>query len=158
VEEYVGILAAVFSLKSGSVLMNDAHSVKGALVDFHQKYFDRYKAENQFSPTVEHDSDWPSPCELGTASEGQSVQWQPIACQSILNFDNIESALEMTLHPDLKAYFSSFYCSNLPARTEDGGLELLFAWSQLDFERLQENLLGHIWMKRKLRDTFFCGD
>lgn len=131
--------------------MSSDQTVKKALTDFQQKYFSSYEALNHSGPKVEHDSDWSSPCELTEATDGEAVSWQVVPCHPALGFENIEQALELELHPDLKAYYGSFFSANLPARTADGELELLFAWSQKDFERLQENLLGHVWMKRKLR-------
>lgn len=131
--------------------MPSSHTVKDALIDFQQKFRNHYQLEHKSLPVIEHDSDWPSPCEMQEVMDGAEVGWQPVECEPQLDFGNIESAVELELHPDLKAYYGSFYSANLPARTEEGGLELLFAWSFGDFERLQENLLGHIWMKRKLR-------
>ncbi|MGI9278275.1 MAG: SecY-interacting protein [Endozoicomonas sp.] len=131
--------------------MPSSPSVKDALIDFQQKFRNHYELKHQSLPLVEHDSDWSSPCEMQEVADMAEVSWQPVECEPQLDFDNIESALELELHPDLKAYFGSFYSANLPARTGEGELELLFAWSPKDFERLQENLLGHIWMKRKLR-------
>ena len=34
---------------------------------------------------------------------------------------------------------------------EEGNLCLLFPWSEKDFNRLQENIIGHILMKQKLK-------
>ena len=122
-----------------------------ALQQFHDRYFQSYEQAYGHPPAIEHDSEWPSPCEQKPADEGESVYWQPVVCDPALSFDNIEEALESRLHTDIKTYFGSFYCANLGAKASDGGLELLFPWSPEDFERLQENVLGHIWMKRKLR-------
>ncbi|KEQ16214.1 SecY-interacting protein [Endozoicomonas numazuensis] len=131
--------------------MPNHQAVKDALNDFHEKFRRCYEIKHQSLPVIEHDSDWPSPCEQQEVADLAEVSWQPVVCEPRLDFDNIESALELELHPDIKAYYGSFYSANLPARTGEGELELLFAWSSKDFERLQENLLGHIWMKRKLR-------
>ena len=122
-----------------------------ALQQFHNRFFQSYQQQHNQQPTVEHDSDWLSPCEKGPANEGQAIQWQPVACEPPLSFANIEEALELGLHEDIKTYFGSFFSANLAAKTSDGELELLFPWSSQDFERLQENILGHMWMKRKLK-------
>ena len=132
--------------------MNSGNSeLISALRQFHNRFFQSYQAQHNHQPVVEHDPDWASPCEQVDALEGDQVPWQPVACEPPLSFANIEHALEMELHPDIKTYFGSFYCANLAAKTSDGELELLFPWSSDDFERLQENILGHIWMKRKFR-------
>ncbi|WP_062270769.1 SecY-interacting protein [Endozoicomonas arenosclerae] len=131
--------------------MSSSQAVKDALINFQQKYLNAFEAQHQSLPRVEHDSDWPSPCEQEDVPDMTEVRWLPVECQPELDFGNIESALELNLHPDIKAYYGSFYSANLAARTGEGDLELLFAWSPKDFERLLENLLGHVWMKRKLR-------
>ena len=126
-------------------------AIKQALNSFYQQYEQAYKQQYRESPAVEHDSDWPSPCEQRDVDDGVLVNWQPVVPEPVLDFSNIESALNISLHGDICAYYSSFFSANLTAETADGQLELLFAWSQRDFERLQENILGHIWMKRKLK-------
>ena len=122
-----------------------------ALQQFHDRFFQSYQQHHNQQPVIDHDEDWLSPCEQQTAKDGEAVSWKPVACEPPLSFANIEEALEMGLHADIKTYFGSFYCANLAAKTSDGELELLFPWSAKDFERLQENILGHIWMKRKLK-------
>lgn len=124
-----------------------------ALQQFHDRFFQSYQQHHHQQPVIDHDEDWPSPCEQQPVKEGEAVGWQPVACEPPLSFANIEQALELELHPDIKTYFGSFFSANLTARTTDGELELLFPWSAKDFERLQENILGHIWMKRKLKQN-----
>ncbi len=131
--------------------MKKQASVTQALEAFYQRYESTYKSCHQELPVIEHDSDWPSPCEQRDVEEGVAVSWLPVKPEPSLEFSNIESALDLSLHPDIQSYFGSFFSANLPAQTSDGNLELLFAWSPEDFERLQENILGHIWMKRKLK-------
>ena len=56
-------------------------------------------------------------------------------------------------------FYTSFFSDNLPARCTDGDLELLQVWNSDDFERLQENMIGHIMAKRRKQqpETFFIG-
>lgn len=132
--------------------MNSSNSeLVAALQQFHKRFFQSYQQAHNQPPIIEYDSEWASPCEEKQSEEGSSVYWQPVACQPPLDFSNMEQALELELHEDIKTYFGSFYCANLAAKTADGELELLFPWSPKDFERLQENILGHLWMKRKLK-------
>ena len=106
---------------------------------------------------------WLSPCEdaytnISTeykALPSGEVYWRPVDIERghKLNFDNVETALEMTLHPDIKTYFTTLYSENLDATCEEGNLSLLFAWNKDDFQRLQENLIGHILMKQRLKQA-----
>jgi SecY interacting protein Syd len=138
------------------------------LQQFSQQYITDYQQANSCLPTVEQDDDWPSPCEQNitvenitkqTALSEGNVYWQPmdINKDDELSFDNIESALDLVLHNDIKTYFTSLYSESLDAICEEGELTLLFAWNKSDFERLQENLIGHILMKQKLKqqETIF---
>ncbi len=133
------------------------------LQTFAEKYIANYQQTHNGLPSIEKDEEWPSPCEQGTKEEGTTelpeVFWQPAAINENeqLSFENVESALELTLHKDIKSYFTSFYSESLDALCTEGGLSLLFAWNKNDFERLQENLIGHILMKRRLKqqETIF---
>lgn len=121
-----------------------------AVKNFSQEYTQGYLKKFQHLPITERDENWPSPCEQGIHQELYSL-WQPVEVMDDLSFDNVESALEMTIHNDIKDYFSTIYCDSLDAYCEEGDLSLLFAWNQDDFARLQQNIIGHILMKNKLK-------
>jgi SecY interacting protein Syd len=77
------------------------------------------------------------------------VCWCPIARTEPADFSGIEHALETRLHPDVISFYGSFYSDPLPMRAPDGGLTLLQAWSDRDFDRLLENLIGHALGQRR---------
>lgn len=133
------------------------------LQQFTEQYIAQYQKIHACLPTVEQDEEWPSPCEQ-KATENSSlprdaVFWQPSAIEKSeeLSFDNVESALDFTLHNDIKTYFTLLYSESIDAHCDEGELSLLFAWNKNDFGRLQENLIGHILMKRRLKqkETIF---
>ena len=101
-------------------------------------------------PVVEKDEEWPSPCIKGEYSADANF-WQPVDTTDDLTFENVEQALELSLHPDIKTYFTTLYSESFDLTCEDGNLSLLFPWSEADFARLQENIIGHVLMKRKLK-------
>ncbi|WKE64542.1 SecY-interacting protein [Gallaecimonas kandeliae] len=90
------------------------------------------------------DPDWPSPCE----GDGR---WQPVKRDPPGLFTDLEKALELALHPSVKAYYGHYFMEHLKVRHQRGEVLLLGAWNQADFERLQENLIGHVLMKRRLK-------
>ncbi len=133
------------------------------LQQFSKRYIAAYQQTHACLPIVEHDKEWPSPCEQSVTEQSSlpqgEVYWQPIATEKseALSFDNVESALNLTLHEHIKTYFTLFYSESLEARCEEGELSLLFVWNKNDFQRLQENLIGHILMKQRLKqpETIF---
>jgi len=133
------------------------------LQQFSEQYIADYQQTHSCLPTVEQDDEWPSLCEQNAIQQSAlpqgEVYWQPVAIDKneALSFENVESALDFTLHNDIKTYFTLLYSESLDARCDEGELSLLFAWNQKDFERLQENLIGHILMKRRLtqQETIF---
>ena len=117
---------------------------------FSQDYLLAYQEKFQHLPIIELDKDWLSPCEQGVHQEIYSL-WQPVKAADKLSFDNVESALDVVLHSDIKQYFTSMFCESLDASCDEGNLSLLFAWNIDDFARLQQNIIGHILMKTKLK-------
>lgn len=151
--------------------MTSSNQTKTNLVEilqqFSKQYVDKYQEVYSHLPKIEQDKEWPSLCEIvrekglaeNTALSIGEVFWQPVNIEKeqALTFDNVESALELILHPDIKTYFTTLYSESLDANCEEGNLSLLFAWNKDDFQRLQENLIGHILMKQRLKqeETIF---
>jgi SecY interacting protein Syd len=126
------------------------YSLNELVWHFSQDYLQAYQHRFEHLPITHKDEDWASPCEQGEHEENFSL-WHPIKVDKALTFDNIEAALEVKLHDDIKQYFTTIYSDSLDASCVEGDLSLLFAWSEKDFARLQENIIGHILMKTKLK-------
>jgi SecY interacting protein Syd len=127
-----------------------------ALEKFILKYQDGALIHTQMLQ-VEYDPLWPSDCYEKITEVGEIVHWQPVKRHNEDNFDGIQNALDLKIHPDVVSFYSRFWSGNLSAKTIEGNLQLLQPWNQADFERLQQNLVGHVLMKRRLKqpETLF---
>ncbi|GEA13469.1 SecY-interacting protein [Alteromonas sp. KUL49] len=99
---------------------------------------------------VQFDAQWPSPCLSEDAKNGDWISWEPVLQANTNSFTNVEEALDITLNPEFCAYFTRYYSESISVVAPQGKCELLFAWSHEDFERLQQNLIGHLLMKQRL--------
>lgn len=102
---------------------------------------------------IEFDSQWPSLCYQQQASQGEEVNWQPVRQTKAVDWSAFEQALDINLHPSIKDYFQCYWSDHLPAKHTLGQLELIQVWNEADFERLQQNLIGHVLMKRRLKQN-----
>lgn len=107
-----------------------------------------------------YEQDWPSPCIDVDASTktGDLIYWQPYKRSYDDNIkgnylSNIESALEISIPLELQSYYCRYFSHDLNATAEQGPLVLLQAYNDLDFERFQKNLIAHVMMKRRLKQT-----
>ncbi len=125
-------------------------SLQECLIKFAKLYAEKYQQEFGHLPLVEIDEQWQSPCTLDKFND-ELMRWQPVIIEDRLSFINIEKALEIEIHQDISNYFMSIYSESVPASCSEGHLSLLFAWCEADFERLQENIIGHVLMKQKLK-------
>lgn len=117
--------------------------------------------EHRPNSLVEHDPEWPSPCEdpEDVRYGFREVKWSPvrrIACES---FSDLENAVSLRLHPDLWTFYGMFLSNAINVNIEGRDIELLQAWNDNDFARLQENIIGHLLMKQRLKQpaTIFIG-
>lgn len=72
------------------------------------------------------------------------VFWQPQAFLPEATLTNIERALEIQLHPDIHDFYTQQYAGDMMADLGNHRFTLLQVWSEDDFIRLQENLIGHL--------------
>lgn len=100
-----------------------------------------------------------SPCYVDEVNEGELCSWQPVLMEGNYSFANIENALQLTLNEQFCMYFTTYWSFNLQVRAAQGNCELLQVCSDSDFARLQENLIGHLLMKQRLKQppTLFFG-
>jgi SecY interacting protein Syd len=133
-----------------------------ALLSFAEQYITSHQEKNKGGfPSVEFDDQWLSPC-IDEKVSDDLCSWQPISIETLtasrmltepLTFTNVEQALDITLHPDIKTYFTTMFSESLNVECAEGALSLLFAWNEEDFARLQENIIGHIMMKQRLKQA-----
>lgn len=107
-------------------------------------------------PSIEHDAEWPSPCIVDSGPDANAngrgrVHWRPCPRDSPADFSGVERALEEPLHADIRSFYGSFYSDPLPMRAADGPLTLLQVWSDRDFDRLLENVIGHATHQRRVQ-------
>ena len=105
-------------------------------------------------PPQPWDPDWPSACVRGAPDSGGRVRWQPVAQSTPVDFSGLEHALELSIHPDVKDYYGTFWSAGLEAQAEEGPVTLIQLWNRQDFDRLIENLIGHALAKRRARQPF----
>ncbi len=104
---------------------------------------------------------WADPVAASPAQYGEvhaeQVAWWPVVQQEPLQFDDLERGLEMVLHPAVTAFYSTLWGGELKVRHPRGAASLLLLWHSEDFVRLQQNIIGHVLMKRRLkqRETVF---
>ncbi|WP_298440523.1 SecY-interacting protein [uncultured Ferrimonas sp.] len=114
--------------------------------------------QHQHLPVTDRDE--PSPALRQPHQTDGLCYWQasPMAPNADL-FENVATALELPLHSDLTRFYGQFYAGSLLFDAEFGRGELLQVWNDEDLQRLQENLIGHLLMKRKLKQapTLFIG-
>jgi len=122
------------------------------LNSFAQKFVERYQTINGHLPLTESDEQWISPC-VQQKHNDELELWKPVLIADELSFSNVEEALGLNLHNDIGQYFTTIYSDSMTASCSEGMLTLLFSWCEQDFARLQENIIGHVLMKQRLKQA-----
>ena len=102
--------------------------------------------------------DWRSPCEIRT--DETFSYWRPIVQTPRMSFGHFEAAIDVAIHPDLKAFYGSFWSGSLPCSFQQQPLALIQIWNPEDFDRLISNLIGHFLSQQRAasdRLTWFIG-
>ncbi|MEN4833107.1 SecY-interacting protein [Pantoea vagans] len=122
-----------------------------ALRDFTTRYCQHWLQHTGHAPASSDLYGVPSPCAL--EDREQRVIWQPQPFSLPTTLDAIERAVDIQLQPPITAFYTTQFAGDMQARFGENQLTLLQVWSEEDFLRLQENLIGHLVMQRRLRQS-----
>lgn len=100
---------------------------------------------------VEHDPEWPSPCELGAPDENGMIDWQPVRRSAFDVLEPLAATLGVALQPSIGAYYGRYFCHGFETCCDEGPVSLLGIWSPADQDRLLQNLLGHALQQRRTK-------
>lgn len=122
-----------------------------ALSDFTGRYCDHWQQQVGHAPASQDLYGIPSPCVINTLDD--EVWWQPQPFTLAKNLDAVERALDITLQPSVVAFYTAQFAGDMTGTYSGKTLSLIQAWSEDDFLRVQENLIGHLVMKRRLKHS-----
>ncbi len=123
--------------------------VQQALADFTHRYCEAWRNQKGGCPQSHELYGIPSPCIVET--ERESVRWQPVPFSLAQNLDAVERALEIRICDDAQAFYTTQFAGDMMASFGRYQLTLLQPWSEDDFLRLQENLIGHLVTQKRLK-------
>ncbi|MGV3344705.1 SecY-interacting protein [Enterobacteriaceae bacterium LUAb1] len=122
-----------------------------ALQTFTERYVDGWQQQYGHFPASETLFGIPSPCICGQQEE--RVLWSPQPFTLEKNLHAVERALDICIHEDVSHFYTTQFAGDMLAETEGYRIELIQVWNEADFIRLQENLIGHLVMKRRLKEA-----
>ncbi|CCG86167.1 SecY-interacting protein [Erwinia piriflorinigrans] len=122
-----------------------------ALRDFSQRYCDLWQQKSGHAPASQDHHGLPSPCVMETHED--EVWWQPQPFTLAANLDAVERALDIRLQPAVTAFYTSQFAGDMTATLAGQSMSLVQVWSEDDFIRVQENLIAHLVMKRRLKQS-----
>lgn len=126
-----------------------------ALKGFTTRYCDAWHDQKGTWPQSEEYVGVPSPCIISTCDG--AVIWQPQPFTAEQNVKGIERAMDIVVQPAVTAFYTSQFAGDMGARFGNCTMMLLQSWSETDFQRVQENLIGHLVTQKRLKlsPTFF---
>ncbi|MBD8162537.1 SecY-interacting protein [Erwinia persicina] len=120
-----------------------------ALRDFSQRYCDLWQQHHGHAPASADLHGIPSPCIVATHED--EVWWQPQPFTLAKNLEAVERALDLRLQPSVAGFYTAQFSGDMKGTFSGQRMSLVQVWSEDDFVRVQENLIGHLVMKRRLK-------
>lgn len=125
------------------------NEVQHALAAFTLRFCDAWRQKAGSWPQSDAFYGVPSPCTVAT--RGETVEWQPQPFVPAASLDAVERALDIQIQPAAHAFYTTQFAGDMPALHGGQPLTLLQTWSEADFQRVQENLIGHLVTQKRLK-------
>lgn len=122
-----------------------------ALNDFTRRYCEQWQQQTGHAPASGELYGIPSPCIVATHED--EVWWLPQPFTLAKNLDAVERALDIQLQPEVAVFYTAQFAGDMAGTYDGKALSLVQVWSEEDFTRVQENLIGHLVMKRRLKHS-----
>lgn len=120
-----------------------------ALQAFTRRYCSAWQQRYGGDPRSEQLYGVASPCVQATCDK--AIVWHPQPFPGKPDLCAVERALDIILQPDAHLFYTTQLAADMPARFASLSLTLLQTWSEADFLRVQENLIGHLLTQRRLK-------
>ena len=120
-----------------------------ALTAFTARYCDAWHHLNETWPQSEELYGVPSPCIITTMDD--KILWQPQPFSLEQNVNAVERAMDIVVQPAVHAFYTTQFAGDMRARFANETMTLLQTWSENDFQRVQENLIGHLVTQKRLK-------
>lgn len=120
-----------------------------ALKAFTQRYCDAWHQQHDSWPQSEALFGIPSTCIISSINE--HVVWQPQPFDEDAGLQAVERALDIVVQPAAQAFYTTQYAGDMGGRFDGESVTLLQTWSADDFQRVQENLIGHLVTQKRLK-------
>jgi len=120
------------------------------LLALYQRHQQLWRSTYQTLPTQTFDPEWVSPCQVGEVIE-QKITWKAVVRDKKATLNNIEEALEIKLHPSIEELFCSAYSEHIACEFKGHPIDLVQVWNDQDFLMLQENMIAHFMMQKRLK-------
>lgn len=124
-------------------------TVPQALQGFTDSYCDLWRSQRASQPASTDLCGIPSPCIV--ESNDEQVFWLPEPFRPAQDLSAVERAMDITLRPEAHQFYATQFAGDMEARHGELAMTLLQTWSADDFERVQQNLIGHLVTQRRLR-------
>ncbi len=122
-----------------------------AMRRFSRRYCDEWQQHTGNLPYSNELADIESPCIVTRDATG--VYWQPREFTLPLSLDAVERGVEIILQPAAVAWYTAQFAGDMQAEWFGEPMTLLQVWNEDDFSRVQQNLIGHLVMKRRLKQS-----
>lgn len=123
--------------------------VQQALKAFTSRFCDAWHEAHATWPQSEELYGVPSPCIISTLQD--KVIWQPQPFEPAADLSAVERAMDIVLRADTHSFYTTQFAGDMPAQFAGETLTLLQTWSEDDFRRVQENLIGHLVTQKRLK-------
>lgn len=118
---------------------------KTSLLEFTALYLQKSQGKIEDEALLE----LPSPCIIKI--EPPSIFWRSVFMQPAKHLANVEQIIGITLHTSAHIFYGTQYAADMKAIFSDISLSLIQIWNDDDFYRLEQNLIAHLSMQKKLK-------